>query len=232
VPDDSAPPAAPRAVLARICRACLDDLPVDEATVAVASGSAAWAPAYATSRAVGRLEEYAFTVGEGPCVDVLREHAPVVVPDLTRPASAARWPAWTPAALQAGMRSIVALPIQSGAIAAGVLTLYARSPVQLDAPTLARAFRFAAVAFLGLLDVMSGLTDTGADGRDEAEASLLRSEVHRAAGMIMAQADLPIDQALSRLRAYAFASGRPLSEVATDVLTGSVRFAPDRKAAQ
>ena len=63
-------------------------------------------------------------------------------------------------------------------------------------------------------------------------ADVVRAEVHQAAGMIMAQADLPIEHALARLRARAFQLGRPLPEVACAVLARRIVFAPDRDSAE
>jgi hypothetical protein len=50
------------------------------------------------------------------------------------------------------------------------------------------------------------------------------SVVHQASGMVAAQLDVSIGQALIRLRAYAFGNDRPLSEVANDVVARKLRF--------
>jgi hypothetical protein len=70
-------------------------------------------------------------------------------------------------------------------------------------------------------------------GIDDGDLSvLLRADVHRAAGMVMVQADIPIDQALTRLRAHAYAAGRPLPDVAQDIIERRLRLAPDVGTAQ
>ena len=48
--------------------------------------------------------------------------------------------------------------------------------------------------------------------------------VHQAAGMVAAQLDVSVGQALVRLRAYAFANDRSLTEVARDVVERTLRF--------
>jgi hypothetical protein len=48
--------------------------------------------------------------------------------------------------------------------------------------------------------------------------------VHQAAGMVAAQLDVGVAQALIRLRAYAFGNDRPLTEVAQDVVARTLRF--------
>jgi hypothetical protein len=51
-----------------------------------------------------------------------------------------------------------------------------------------------------------------------------RTVIHQATGMIAAQLDDTIANALARLRAAAFASGRPMYEIAQDVVERRVRF--------
>ena len=47
--------------------------------------------------------------------------------------------------------------------------------------------------------------------------------------MIMAQLNCTIDEAMARLRAYAFAHDLPLQDVARQVVDRKLRFDPDRK---
>jgi AmiR/NasT family two-component response regulator len=49
-------------------------------------------------------------------------------------------------------------------------------------------------------------------------------EVHQATGRISVQAGTSLADALVLLRAYAFSRDRPISDVASDVATGRVRF--------
>jgi ANTAR domain len=48
--------------------------------------------------------------------------------------------------------------------------------------------------------------------------------VHQASGMVAAQLEVSVGQALVRLRAYAFGNDRPLTEVAKDVVSRKLRF--------
>ena len=48
--------------------------------------------------------------------------------------------------------------------------------------------------------------------------------VHQAAGMVSAQLDVSVAEALIRLRAHAFANDRPLTDVAQDVVARRLRF--------
>jgi hypothetical protein len=57
-----------------------------------------------------------------------------------------------------------------------------------------------------------------------AAAGTDRIVIHQATGMIAAQLDDTIANALARLRAAAFASGRPTYDIAQDVVERRVRF--------
>jgi len=48
--------------------------------------------------------------------------------------------------------------------------------------------------------------------------------VHQASGMVAAQLDVGVGQALVRMRAYAFGNSRGLTEVARDVVDRRLRF--------
>jgi hypothetical protein len=48
--------------------------------------------------------------------------------------------------------------------------------------------------------------------------------VHQASGMVAAQLEVSVGQALVRLRAYAFGNDRHLTEVAKDVVGRKLRF--------
>lgn len=53
-----------------------------------------------------------------------------------------------------------------------------------------------------------------------------RAEIHQAAGMISVQLSVSVADALVRLRARAFRDGRPLADLAADVVARRIRFGP------
>ena len=52
----------------------------------------------------------------------------------------------------------------------------------------------------------------------------VRMVVHQASGMLSVQLDLPIADALSRLRAYTYVQGVPINDAARDVVEGHLRM--------
>jgi len=176
---------------------------------------------HVTDTVAARLEELQLTLGQGPCVDAFAG-GPVLITDLRTGSQQARWPAFTPAALEAGARAVFALPLQIGAIRLGVLDLYRARPDALSRTELADALIFAETATVLALDGAAQ-----ADPSRPATMSADQTVVHQAAGMVSVQLGVRVDVAFARLRAYAFANDRRLSEVARAVVDRRLRFHAD-----
>ena len=179
-----------------------------------------------TSNAVSALiEQVQYSLGEGPCIDAYNEDRPVLEPDLAQPARA-RWLAFTQPVLDSGVRAVFGFPLRVGAVRLGALNLYRDQPGPLSDDQHADALVLADIAAEIILmlqaDAPAGLLaaelEAGAD---------FHHVVHQASGMIAAQLDVTVADALVRLRAHAFANDRPLAEVAADVVARRLRFAPE-----
>ena len=133
---------------------------------------------------------------------------------------ARRWPAFVPEALAAGARALFALPLQVGAARVGVMDLYRDVPGGLQGVELADALVFADATTQALL--------IEAHARDVQGVPDLyqgyRAVVHQATGIVKAQLNVSIAEALVRLRAYAYAEERPIEDVARDVVGRRLRF--------
>ena len=207
--------------IAALCRAAVLRLGVDGASVTAASGPVARQPVGASDEVSARLEEFQFTMGEGPGADDFRLGSPMLIPELD--SVAARWPGFVPAAVAAGARALFWFPLQAGVIQVGVLSLYRARPGPLGAGDLADALVFADIALQLLLDTASGIT--GSPGYQPLEGVPgARAEVHQATGMISVQLGVSLEEAFVRLRAHAFAGGAALADVAGDVVHRRLRF--------
>jgi hypothetical protein len=175
------------------------------------------ASAYGVSVMVQDLE---FTLGEGPAIDAYAEGKPVMVGDIGLFSS--RWPQFTRSMAGAGIRSVYALPLQLGAIKLGVLMLYRDKPGALEGEALSAALLVAELVTNQVLDMQAGaLSQSLAWGL---EIDDYRAVVHQATGMISAQLDCAMGEALVRLRGRAFANDRAIDQVAAEVVSGDLRF--------
>ncbi|MEU3958280.1 GAF and ANTAR domain-containing protein [Streptomyces buecherae] len=209
-----------------VCTAAVAALPVNGAGLSAMSRTGPSHPLCSTDDVSERLEELQLTLGEGPCVDAFLHGSAVLIPDLVTHDAQDHWMVFTEAALEAGARAVFALPLQIGAISPGVLDLYARVPVRLNAEELADALAFADLATLVLLDARIDETG-GPRGGPAEELGAYRAEIDQASGILTVQLGVGIEEAFVRLRAHAFARGRRLADVAADVVARRLRFSPD-----
>ncbi|WP_190082895.1 GAF and ANTAR domain-containing protein [Streptomyces longisporoflavus] len=170
-----------------------------------------------------RLEDAQFTLGQGPGME--KEfgkfgQGPCHVPDLGSYAGE-RWPQFVAAARALGVGALFVWPIRSGTVRCGTLTGYRGSPGPLTARQEADGLRVADALTGRLLAWRPGeeAAAGGVDGAGEAGVvELHRAEVHQATGVLSYQLGVPMEEALVRMRARAFASGLPLTEVAREIL--------------
>ncbi len=173
-----------------------------------------------------QLENLQFELGEGPSVDASRANSPVSHADLSTGA-VLPWPGFGPAAVAVGIRAVLALPLQVGAIQLGALCLYRSTPGRWDNAGTATAMAYADAAVAVLL-LLQARTQPGPALHSELNEPLeYRAEVHQATGYLSVKASVTLAEALLLLRAHAFASGRPLLEVSRDVLAGRLRIHPE-----
>ncbi|MFI6335980.1 ANTAR domain-containing protein [Streptomyces sp. NPDC050535] len=177
-----------------------------------------------------RFEELQFTLGEGPGPDAVRTGVPVTEPDLDR-VRPDRWPALLPSAREMGVHGVSCFPLSIGAIRVGVLTMLSDGDRRISDQQWTDATALTGALTGAFLD-----GDRRPDGDGAAlgpgtflewPTGLHRAKVHQATGMISVQLGTSMEDALLRLRAFAYSSERPLGEVADDVIARRLRFDDD-----
>jgi hypothetical protein len=215
----------------RLCHACVDLLHVDGASITLLHDGASQGTFGSSGELSKKLDELQFTYGVGPCIDSVRDGAPVLVEDLCDPREQ-RWPVYSGAAVDLGVRAVYALPIVLANTYVGALDLYGHDPGPLLGDSLIGALLAAELAALPLLDLLSAGT-AGSDIDDEDVhgwdrlAMLSRVEVYQATGMLMGQLSCSAPEALIRLRAHAFAEGMTASQVAWAIIDRRIVLEPD-----
>jgi GAF domain-containing protein len=208
----------------RICLLCVRMLSITGAGISMVTTAGNRGVVCATDDVSARIEDLQFTLGEGPCVEAARSGSPVLIPDLDAldDILIERWPAFIEGAGLAGVRAVFAFPLRIGAINVGVLDVYRSLPGPLRDGQLRAALLAADAAALALLHLDTSSDDLFADDADA--RSTYQLQVHQATGIVQVQLGVPTEEAFRLLRARAFALGRPLVEVATDVVARRLRF--------
>ncbi|WP_158813063.1 ANTAR domain-containing protein [Streptomyces rimosus] len=164
-----------------------------------------------------RLEDAQFTLGEGPGLTADFDEVTCHVADLAGGAGG-RWPQFADEAGSLGVRAVFVWPVRSGGAQLGTLTGYRRTPGPLTGQQVADGL-LVADALAGRVLAWRPDTDEAGNGPGTAGAvDLHRTEVHQATGVLSCQLGVPLEEALLRLRARAFASGQPLHDTARAIL--------------
>ena len=203
----------------------------DGAAVAVFAPARSRELVYATDALAQQIDDLQFTLGEGPCLDAYRTGSPQLCPRLDTDVELNLWPAFCDGAEELGARAIFAFPVLTPKHALGVLELYRRTmgdlhPGQREAASVcASAIAATLLAnwsshLTGAIDAVTAIEEASTDpwGPLTAGTQFSRARVYIASGMAAVQLGVSADEALDRLRAYTYAQGRPISDVAADIV--------------
>ncbi|MFF0991420.1 GAF and ANTAR domain-containing protein [Kocuria nitroreducens] len=168
----------------------------------------------ATDGLVESVDALQYGLREGPCLTAWATETPQRINDTT---DDDRWPEWTAAAVRSGIRSMISVPLMFQDRCLGAMKVYA---------TVGDAFTVHEEQQLGLLAAAAATLLGSAQTRDAPQrlsAALQagledRQAIDRATGMLMEQRATDPDDAQSVLLTAARAQGRPMAEVARQIL--------------
>lgn len=214
----------------RLCDACVVLLDVDAAAISLVFDGASSGTLGSTGEPARMYDELQFTLGEGPCLEAVTRRIPILAVDLAD-SGEVRWPAYCPAMLAHQIRSVYAIPIVVAGEFVGALDLFRAQAGPLPEEQLIDAIAAAELAAIPVLDLLDAdLQAAVVDPTSNAWAelnTLSRTEVSQATGMLVAQLELEPAEALVRLRAHAYATGRSATDVARDILDRRLKLEAD-----
>jgi hypothetical protein len=219
-PRDGQPEAA------RLCEVCAEVVSLSGAGVMLMSNDTPRGSICSSNAVSTVIEDLQYTLGEGPCIDAYNTEQPVIEPNLADP-EMTRWVAFTATAVAAGARAVFGFPMRVGVVRIGALNMYRDRPGGLTDAQHADSLLLADVAARAVLD-MQAHAPPGAFAAELEQGADFRLVVHQASGMVSVQLRISVAEALLRLRSYAFAQDRPLSEVAEEVVARRLRLDPGR----
>lgn len=170
-----------------------------------------------SSEAGRRLDETQYAFHDGPCLTAVREQRLVRIPDLR---SDERWSDYLEAALQEGVRSVLAVPIPTDPYSRAGLNCYAGTTGAFSEETVALLEQHAA-SMSRVLRIALRLH--GADVHPGHLRAALRSRamVDAAVSLIMLQQRGGRDDALEILQMAAKSSNRRVHDIAGDIVRGA-----------
>ena len=168
-----------------------------------------------SSESARLLELFQLQNEEGPCLDCYRSGAPVEHTDLARAVD--RWPAFAPRALEAGIRSVHAIPMRLRDRVIGAMNLFGAEPAPLS-PDHVRVVQ--ALADLATIGIIQEQAMTRAEVLNEQLQAALNSRIviEQAKGAVAQTFDISVEEAFELLRSQARSRRVLLTELAQSVL--------------
>jgi GAF domain-containing protein len=202
-----------------LVRACVDLLSITAAGLLLDDQKGNLAVIASSSEETRLLEIYQLQNNEGPCLDCVHRGKPVTSANLE--AEVARWPLFVPAALAAGFRSVVAVPLRLRDQTIGGLNMFrgGTEPMTPDDQRLAQAF--ADVATIGILQRRS--THRSTMVAEQLQHALnSRVVIEQAKGVLAERKAVNMDAAFDALRHHARSHNLKLTDVAFSVVRGEL----------
>jgi ANTAR domain/GAF domain len=214
----------------RLCDACVMLFDIDAAAISLVFDGTSSGTLGCSGAPARMYDELQFLLGEGPCLESVARRAPVVVTDLADPIEQ-RWPLYGPAMLDLRVHGVYAMPVVVAGEYVGALDLFRSQPGSLAGEEFSAAFVAAELAGVPLLDLLdadmaAAVGDPDSNAWTELNA-LSRAEVSQATGMLVAQLEIEPAEALVRLRAHAYSTGRSATEVARHIIDRRLRLEAD-----
>lgn len=208
------------AVLQLIDEACTRVLGVAAAGIIVTDPRGGVEVVAASDEQARFVELLQSQIDEGPCLDCLRTGEVVNVPNLS--SASDEWPAFTPAALAAGYRSVHALPLRLGGRTIGGLNLLHTSEWWLTELQQRLGQTFADLAVIGLSQDHD--VDRQMERLAEETLSALndRATMGQAVGLVAGTLDVSPDRARLMIGIYSRRNGWSAGELARSVIEGRV----------
>lgn len=202
-------------VLYRFSDSVTHVLDVDGSGVSVLDGDGALRFVTATNAAVDRVERLQERGGAGPCVEAASTETVMAISDLR--AHQERWPGYVPGALDAGLHSVMSLPMRAKDQTVGALNTYRMSPHEWTDEEIGAAQTLSAMATAYVL--MAGEIQSSQQRAEQLQHALQsRVVIEQAKGVLATQHDEGLDAAFERLRRYARSHNASAHQVAQEVV--------------
>lgn len=199
---------------------CCEAFDINDAGIMLASPTGSELRLMASSSTPMReIELYELQSSDGPCLDCYSSGEAVVNEDVER--ARQRWPAFAPAALAAGFRTVSAIPMRLRGRIIGALNLFRTELGVMSDADLSAARAFADIATIAILSHQAA--DDARQVNEQLNRALnSRVIIEQAKGMLAERAGLDVDQAFVWLRGHARRHNLRLVDVAQDFIRGTI----------
>ena len=206
-------------ILTLVANRSVDILDVSAAGLMLASADGDLRVLASSSEAMRVLELFELQSDEGPCVDCYRTGLPIVNQKLD--VADCPWPNFGPKAVEAGFRSVHALPMRLRNQTIGAINMDRVDEGQMHDTDVVAAKALADVATIAILQHRA-VSDAQVLNEQLTRALNSRIVIEQAKGVVAERADVDMERAFSRMRRHARNHNIRLADVAQAITDKSL----------
>jgi transcriptional regulator with GAF, ATPase, and Fis domain len=198
---------------------CVEVLDVDAAGLMLAAPEGELRVVASSSEGMRLVELFELQAQEGPCPDCYRTGEPTLSENLAT--ADVHWPRFGPVALEAGFKSVQALPMRLRGVTIGALNLFRADTGVLDEADVVAGQALADVATIAILQHRAAMqAHIVVDQLNHALNS--RILIEQAKGVLAERSHLGMEDAFAWLRNHARSHNLLLVDVAQSVIDGTL----------
>jgi GAF domain-containing protein len=205
-------------LLTTLADRCVEVLDVSAAGLMLASPEGELRVVASSSEAMRLVELFELQSQEGPCLDCYRTRQPVLNQHLGR--GEGRWHRFEPVALEAGFRSVHALPMRLRGDVIGALNLFRADQGDLEEADVETGQALADVATITILQHRAVLESQLVNAQ-LSQALHSRIVIEQAKGVLAERLGLDMEEAFGRMRTHARNHNLKLVDVAESIIDGT-----------
>ncbi len=206
-------------LLTTLADRCVEVLDVSAAGLMLIAPEGDLRAVASSSETMRMLELFELQAQEGPCLDCYRTRQPVLNQRLGDPES--RWPRFEPVALEAGFRSVHAVPMRLRGDVIGALNLFGTSRADLDEADIVAGQALADVATIAVLSHQAALETQLVNSR-LSHALDSRIVIEQAKGVLAERTGLSMEDSFATMRTHARNHNTKLVDIAQSVVDGTL----------
>ncbi|MDP8931618.1 MAG: GAF and ANTAR domain-containing protein [Actinomycetota bacterium] len=204
-----------------LCERCAELLATDAVGVLLAPPGEGLQLSAASSEESEVLEVFNLQQKEGPCYDAFVTGTAVAHGDIAKVED--RWPIFVPRALKAGFRSVYGFPLRLRDDVIGALNMFRAEPGVFETEDVLAGRAMADIATIGIMhERLVREAELRADQLRHALDG--RTAIEHAKGVLAERHQVSLGEAFTLLWDYGRRNGRPLSEVWSEIVQGTLTF--------
>lgn len=201
-----------------LCERCAELMEAAEVGVALKNRQGDLQAMASSTERMRVLELFEMQCDEGPSFECVTRGAPIEATQLSSE-TLTRWPRFQRAALEAGYRQVLALPLRLRDDTIGAVSIFGDEPQELPAADLAFAQALADIANIAILRERA-VHDSQLVVDQLQGALKSRIVIEQAKGMLAQHHRIPVDEAFNLLRTQSRSHNRRITDVAQSIVTG------------